>query len=250
MEALIKIEERKGGQAVSARELHFFLESRKDFSSWIKDRISKYGLIENVDFEVFTNLGENPQGGRPLTEYALSVDSAKELSMVEGNEKGKQARLYFIETEKELKRQALRFAVPQTFSEALHLAANQADTIEKQKAIITEQAPKVLFSNAVEASEQSCLIRNLAIVLNQNGFSIGQNRLFGTLRDDGFLCKAGESYNQPTQRAMDMGLFEVKKTTIPRGNSTPLVTTTTKVTGKGQIYFVNHYLKSIKEKSA
>lgn len=100
---LIKITERNGQQAVSARELHKFLESKRDFSNWIKDRIEKYGFIENQDFEVFNNFGENPNGGRPAIEYALTIDTAKELAMVEGNDKGKQARIYFIECEKQLK---------------------------------------------------------------------------------------------------------------------------------------------------
>ena len=93
IKSLIPIEERNGQKAVSARTLHAFLESKKDFSSWIKNRISKYGFIENVDYEVFTQLGENPNGGRPAIEYALSIGMAKELSMVEGNERGKHKRL-------------------------------------------------------------------------------------------------------------------------------------------------------------
>ena len=88
---------------VNARDLHEFLESRKDFSSWIKDRIERYDLTENEDYVVFTEFGENSKGGRPKKEYALTLDAAKELSMVEGNEKGKQARKYFIACEKKLK---------------------------------------------------------------------------------------------------------------------------------------------------
>ena len=100
--ALIPITENNGKRAVSARDLHAFLESKKDFSSWIKDRIEKYDFVENVDYVVFTKFGENPKGGRPQVEYALTVEAAKELSMVEGNEKGKMARRYFIACEKEL----------------------------------------------------------------------------------------------------------------------------------------------------
>jgi len=104
MENLIKVTTNKNGEGVvSARELHAFLGVGKDFSNWIKDRIEKYELVENQDFEVFAKIGENPNGGRPRTEYALTLDCAKELSMVEGNEKGKQARRYFIECEKKLK---------------------------------------------------------------------------------------------------------------------------------------------------
>ena len=100
MTELITITENNGTKAVSARELHVFLESKQEFAHWIKSRIDKYGLIENQDFEVFDNFIKNPDGGRPLKEYILKVDTAKELAMVEGNEKGKLARLYFIEMEK------------------------------------------------------------------------------------------------------------------------------------------------------
>ena len=102
-EELIKISDYNGQKAVRARELHGFLESKRDFSNWIKDRIKRCDLIENQDFEVFNNFGENPNGGRPLTEYALTIETAKEISMVENNSKGKQARRYFIECEKTLK---------------------------------------------------------------------------------------------------------------------------------------------------
>lgn len=98
MNELIKIQEQNGKQAVSARELHSFLESKKDFSSWIKHRIEKYDLVENQDYVRFTQKGE--ANNATLIEYALTLDAAKELSMVEGNTKGKQARKYFIEVEK------------------------------------------------------------------------------------------------------------------------------------------------------
>lgn len=98
MKELIKITENNGKKAVSARELHAFLESKKQFADWIKHRISKYGLIENIDYQTLSLNGEN---GRPAIEYALTIDAAKELSMVEGNHKRKQARQYFIECEKQ-----------------------------------------------------------------------------------------------------------------------------------------------------
>lgn len=104
---LLPISENNGIQAVSGRYLHSFLGSGKDFSSWIKKRISQYGFIENQDFEVFTQMGENSQGGRPSVEYALSIDMAKELSMVERTERGRQARRYFIECEQALKKQKM-----------------------------------------------------------------------------------------------------------------------------------------------
>lgn len=240
---IIRIEERNGHQAVSARELHCFLESKKDFSSWIKDRIERYGFVQWVDFEVFTHIGENSKGGRPSIEYALTVDAAKELSMVEGNDKGKQARRYFIEAEKAF-RQVLsqRPAIPQTFPEALRLAASQAEQIEQQQKQLEAQRPRVLFSQAVETAKESVLIGELAKIICQNGVQTGEKRLFQWLRDNHYLCAYGERYNQPTQKAMELGLFEMKKTTINKPNGETMVSTTTKVTGKGQVYFVNKFL--------
>lgn len=102
---LLPISENNGIQAVSGRYLHSFLESKQDFSTWIKNRIKQYGFVENQDFEVFHKIMENSKGGRPLDEYALSIDMAKELSMVERTERGRQARRYFIECEQALKKQ-------------------------------------------------------------------------------------------------------------------------------------------------
>lgn len=109
MEELIKITENNGKKAVNARDLHEFLESKKDFSSWIKDRIERYDFVENEDYVVLLpKVGEQTgRGGHNKIEYALSMDAAKELSMVEGNEKGKQDRRYFIECEKTLKEKVL-----------------------------------------------------------------------------------------------------------------------------------------------
>lgn len=87
-------------QTVNARDLHAFLEVGKDFSTWIKGRIEQYGFRQGIDFELFPETGENPSGGRPAKEYAITLDMAKELAMVERNEKGKQARAYFIECER------------------------------------------------------------------------------------------------------------------------------------------------------
>ena len=92
-------------ETVNARELHAFLESKQDFSTWIKNRINEYDFTENQDFVVFHKKMENPNGGRPSQEYFITLDMAKELAMVERNDKGKQARKYFIECEKKLKEQ-------------------------------------------------------------------------------------------------------------------------------------------------
>lgn len=107
---------------------------------------------------------------------------------------------------------------------------------------LKEQAPKVLFANAVEAAHTSILIGDLAKIIKQNGTDIGQKRLFDWMRRNGYLIKDGQSKNMPTQRAMDMGLFEVKESTINNPDGSVRITRTTKVTGKSQTYFVNKFL--------
>lgn len=113
---------------------------------------------------------------------------------------------------------------------------------EGQQRTIKFLQPGAIFAKAVETSEHSILVGELARIIKQNGVEIGQNRLFAWLREKGYLCKKGEMYNQPTQKALQLGLFEIKKTVIQKPNGDSLVTTTTKVTGKGQIYFVNKIL--------
>lgn len=115
------------------------------------------------------------------------------------------------------------------------------------EAEIEKQKPKVLFADSVQASDSSILVRELAIILRQNGIDIGQNRLFEWLRNNGYLVKRkGTDYNTPTQRAMDLGLFEVKQTAITHSDGSISVSKTSKVTGKGQIYFINKLLREEK----
>lgn len=112
-----------------------------------------------------------------------------------------------------------------------------------KEAKIKADAPKVLFASAVETSSRSCLVGELAKILKQNGIDLGQNRLFEWLRANEYLGRKGEYYNQPTQKSMELGLFEIKQQTINNPDGSVLVKTTTKVTGKGQIYFVNKFVK-------
>lgn len=107
---------------------------------------------------------------------------------------------------------------------------------------IKQMQPQVTFAKAVETSNRSILVGELARIIKQNGVEIGQNRLFVWMRKNGYLLTKGELYNQPSQKAMDKGLFEIKKTIISNPSGEQIVTTTTKVTGKGQLYFVNKFL--------
>lgn len=116
-------------------------------------------------------------------------------------------------------------------------------TIESKKAEIEQLKPKALFADAVSASKTSILIGELAKLLKQNGVEIGQNRLFVWMRENGYLIRRnGSDYNLPTQRAMEMGLFEIKETTISHSDGHISVSKTVKVTGKGQVYFVNRFV--------
>lgn len=233
-DGLIKIYENdRQEQLVDARELHEKLESKRDFSNWITDRIEKYDFIENIDF---TTILLKSTGGRPRIEYALTLDTAKEIAMVENNEQGRKIRRYFIEVEKKARNM---FEIPKTLPEALRKAAELAEQLEQQK-------PKVLFAESVETSKNSVLINELAKILKQNGVNIGQNRLFEKLRNEGYLIKQkGQNWNLPTQKSMEMQLFEVKKTIVNKPDGTIITRPTTKVTGKGQIYFVNKFLREV-----
>ena len=125
------------------------------------------------------------------------------------------------------------------------------NVIEKQKLQLQEQAPKVIFADAVSASKTSILVGELAKLLKQNGINMGQNRLFQWLRANGFLIRRkGTDYNMPTQTSMEMGLFEIKETSITHSDGHISVSKTPKVTGKGQVYFINKFLKREEEELA
>jgi anti-repressor protein len=148
MKELIPISEHNGKKAVSARLLHAFLESKQDFSNWIQNRIKKYGFIESQDYQVFNNFIENPSGGRPLTEYALTIEAAKELAMVEGSAKGKQARQYFIACEQKLKEIA-----PQTYKEALLQLVAKVE--ENEKLQLENRKTNLLLEEKTQELDQS-----------------------------------------------------------------------------------------------
>lgn len=139
---------------------------------------------------------------------------------------------------------ALKKAIqtPEFLIELATALKEEKEKRQKAEQTIIEQKPKVLFSDAVETSDNSVLIGDLAKILNQNGIDIGSKRLFKWMRENGYLIKSGESYNMPTQVSMNKGLFEVKVRTITKPDDVVFIVKTTKVTGKGQIYFVNKFL--------
>lgn len=232
MNELLKVNYEADRITLSARELHKFLELSERFSNWF-ERMKQYGFVENQDYlgrKVFNTLAK-----QELQDYEITLDMAKEISMIQRNEKGKEARQYFIEVEKQWN------SPEKIIARGLIESKKMIENLNKQ---IVEMRPKALFADAVSTSKESILIGQLAKLIKQNGYEIGQNRLFQWLRENGYLIKGGSRYNQPTQKAMDLGLFEVKERTVTNPDGSIRITLTTKVTGKGQIYFVNKFCKS------
>lgn len=222
---------------VSARNLHEQLHIETPFKKWI-DRMCEYGFEEYKDF--WTKMSEST-GGRPSTEYEISIDMAKQICMIQRSPEGKQIRQYFLDLEK-------AWNTPeQIFARALKMADKTIDKLKTEKAALIEDnermKPKEIFADAVTASKDSILIGDLAKILKQKGIDIGQNRLFQKLRNNGYLIqRRGPSWNMPTQKSMEMGLFEVEERTITNPDGTTKIRKTTKVTGKGQQYFINKLL--------
>lgn len=131
-------------------------------------------------------------------------------------------------------------------SKALLVAHNKIaerdKIIEQKQARIEQMKPKAIFADAVATSRTSILIGDLAKLICQNGYQIGQKRLFEWLRNNGYLCKSGSSRNMPMQRYVEQGLFEVKESNVQNPDGSVRITRTTKITGKGQLYFVNKFL--------
>ena len=230
-------------QTISARDLWKFLDRPyTEFLKWF-NHYKAYGFVENLDFRVIERFVDDVTafgGKRRLSDYEITIDMAKELSMLQKTEKGKIARQYFIELEKKWNSPELIMARALKMAE-MQMTEYQGD-IKRLEGKIEEQRPKVLFADAVTASETSILVGELAKILNQNGIDTGQNRLFKWLRDNGYLIRRkGTDYNIPTQYSMNLGLFEVKETSISHSDGHVSISKTAKVTGKGQIYFINKF---------
>lgn len=215
---------------VSGRDLHKVLGIKTAYKDWFP-RMTEYGFEEGQDFSSFLS---KSTGGRPKQDHVLKIDMAKEIAMLQRNEKSKQVRKYFIQVEKD-------FNSPEKIMARALLMADKK--VHKLEAQIEADKPKVIFADAVSASKSSCLIGELAKILKQNGINIGQNKLFQWLRANGYLIsRRGESWNQPTQKSMQLGLFELKKTAINHSDGHTTTNVTPKVTGKGQQYFINKFL--------
>lgn len=225
-------------QTVSARELHERLHIGTRFNDWFP-RMCEYGFEEGKEY--YSKMSKTSEsGGRPYVDYDISVDMAKQICMIQRTPEGKQCRQYLIDLEK-------AWNTPeQVMARALKIADRQMEELKNSNLLLEQKIeadkPKTIFADAVSASHTSILIGDLAKLICQNGYQIGQKRLFQWMRDNGYLMKSGASYNMPTQRYVEQGLFEIKESNVQNPDGSVRITRTTKITGKGQLYFVNKFL--------
>lgn len=240
MTELIKItQNQKGTNIVSARELYSFLDIKTEFPKWC-ERMFEYGFVENKDYaKVIVKNEDNSKGGRStIIDYALTVDTSKEISMIQRTEKGKEARQYFIACEKRLgsyENALILLGVQKEVVPQIAKVYRERDSIKLELAIsnakIIEDSPKVVFADSVSGSKGCMLIRQFAKDLCTEDFKIGQKKVFQFLISNKYINEKHEPY----QNFVNMGIFEV----ITRVIGNPKVTEpkkTTKITGKGAVY--------------
>lgn len=244
----------EGKRLVSARELHEFLGLSKRFSVWISqytDKNNKYDFEEEIDFtSVLTSTVVNNGANRELQDYAITLEMSKEISMLTGNEKGRQARKYFIQCEKQLKeidnKANLLLAIYNGGQSGI-LASKKLTEIEVKEATaplilkIEEDKPLVDFSNQILKSSDNILIRELAKIISDEVLTIGQNRLYDKLREWKMIFK---NSTEPYQAYVENGYFVVEEKSIRTTYGTKL-TKTTKVTPRGQIAIVEKFRKEV-----
>ena len=180
------------------------------------------------------------KGYTEFDDHLMTLNMAKEIAMVSNTEKGKQARIYFIKCEEAWNSPEMILARANQIQS--HMIEDYTKKIEFLENKVKEDKPKVLFAESVATSKTSILVGDLAKIIKQNGVDIGAKRLFSWLRENGFLVKRqGTDYNMPTQKSMQLELFEIKETAVTHADGHISISKTPKVTGKGQIYFINKF---------
>lgn len=217
---------------LSARELHKELNVTDRFTRWF-ERMGEYGFEENIDFtSVKSSTLVNNGATRELQDYRITLDMAKEIAMLQRNEKGKEIRKKLIELEKAWN------SPEKVMARALDIAHKTIANLQIEN---EEMKPKALFADTVAASDSSILVGQEAKLISQSGCKMGQNRFFAWLRENGYLCSKGENYNMPTQKSREMDLIEIKIRTVTNPDGSVRETKTPVITGKGQIYFINKF---------
>lgn len=229
---LIKITQAQIGyesiNAVNARDLHKVLESKRDFSTWIKKKLDDTQAMENEDFVCFHKKVE--ANNATMIEYIISLDTAKEIAMLERNQKGKQVRKYFIECEKELQNQN-KLTLPKTYKEALLELVRAEEEKERLLLKAKEDAPKIQCFNELMDSKNAISFANFSKIIG-----IGEIKLFAMCREAGILM----SNNKPYQKHIDAKHFRVVEKTFNKGNYKTSYSQTL-ITPKGQAYLTKKF---------
>ena len=229
MTELIKVQERDGEQLVSGRELHQFLESSERFSKWW-ERMVGYGFEENKDYTLYQKV--HPQNKQEIIDYLMKISMAKEISMLQRNEKGKEARIYFIKCEEAWNcDEAIVSRALSIQNKKILEYKEKIDVLERK---IDSDAQRVSFAETIEKSSDCLLVREFSKVIANEGINLGEKKLYKWFREKGFILK---NSTEPTQRAVTMGLFKVAERVV-KAVTKDIVTKTTRITGKGQIYFL------------
>ncbi|MCT1482281.1 phage antirepressor KilAC domain-containing protein [Staphylococcus hominis] len=251
---LIDIRQNDNGNiAIRARDLYKALQIKTRFSLWVERNFRMFTKDKDFTSVVATTLVNNG-AQRRLQDYALTLDMAKHLALMSGTKVGAQVREYFIEVEKEYKNQVATNQASYMINDPIERAKmwikeeeerqRLTQQNEAQLQLIEQQKPKVLFADTMAGSKSSILIQELAKLISQSGYKIGPYKLFEWLRDNGYLIKRkGESYNLPTQKSIDLGILDIKKGARQNADGQVTATRTTKVTAKGQEYFINKFNK-------
>jgi len=236
MDNLVKVDGER--ITVSGRLLHEKLGVETPYDKWFP-RMAEYGFVEEADFSTF--LSEST-GGRPATNHALTLDMAKEIAMIQRTPQGKAVRQYFIEVEKNWNKPEVVMARAMKMMDGTIKAITAQN--EKLAAEIEDMKPKAAFADAITATDDCILIREMAKILTQNGYNIGQNNLYAALVKRGLLFrKQGahrEEMYEPTQYAMGMGIFRITERRVVNGGK-PFISQTVKVTTKGQKYLLGKF---------
>ena len=212
MNELIKVEVKNNQQVVSARDLYNGLEIAQRFSRWVDNNFEMFE--EGIDFYKCTSSTVVNNGAvREIDDYIITIDMAKQLAMMVRNDNGKRYRKYFLKLEE-------KWNDPkEVVKRGYEILQNENNQLRIEN---DQLKPKALFADTVAASDDTILVRDLAKFLRQNGINIGQNRLFSWLRDKGYLIKKSNGYT-PTQKAMDLELFEVSEWTISNNSGKPKI---------------------------
>lgn len=224
---LIKVETNENMEAVvSGRELHEKLGIETRYNDWIR-RMIEYGFVENIDFVALTQKRVTAQGNEiAQQDHVIKLDMAKEICMIQRNEKGKLFRQYFIQIEKDYN------SPERTIQRALLYSQAQVKRLEAK---IEEDRPRVSFAETIEKSSDSILVRELSKILANENIHIGQNKLYSLLREWGYIF---QNSTEPTQKAVQQGLFKINErvTKTVKGD---ILSRTTMVTGKGQVFLLD-----------